>query len=128
MSDVDITRLVEFHREQGTLATLTAIRPPGRFGALVLDHDSDLIHTFREKPEGDGGWVNGGFFVLEPAVLDYINGDGTTWEREPLERLAADGQLAAYRHGGYWQNMDSLRDRMVLEEQWASEKPPWKVW
>ena len=128
VSNVDVTKLVRFHREQRVLATLTAIRPPGRFGALTLDPGSDRIETFREKPEGDGGWVNGGFFVLEPGVLDYIEGDETTWEREPLENLARDGQLAAYRHAGYWQNMDSLRDRMVLEEQWASPNPPWKVW
>jgi glucose-1-phosphate cytidylyltransferase len=127
VSDVDIGRLLEFHREQGVLATLTAIRPPGRFGALALG-DGDRIETFREKPEGDGGWVNGGFFVLEPGVFDYIEGDGTVWERQPLERLAADGQLAAYRHAGYWQNMDSLRDKIVLEEQWASGSPKWKVW
>jgi glucose-1-phosphate cytidylyltransferase len=127
VSDVDIGRLLAHHREQGVLATLTAIRPPGRFGALALG-DRDRIETFREKPEGQGGWVNGGFFVLEPGVFDYIEGDGTVWEREPLERLAADGQLAAYRHAGYWQNMDSLRDKIVLEEQWASGSPKWKVW
>jgi glucose-1-phosphate cytidylyltransferase len=128
VSNVDVTRLVEFHRERGVLATLTAVRPPGRFGALTLEHDDDLVHVFREKPEGDGGWVNGGFFVLEPGALDYVEGDDTVWEREPLERLAEDGRLAAYRHADYWQNMDSLRDKMVLEEQWASPRPPWKVW
>jgi glucose-1-phosphate cytidylyltransferase len=126
VSNVDITRLVEFHREQGVLATLTAIQPPGRFGALAL-HD-DRIDTFREKPTGDGGWVNGGFFVLEPSIFDYIEGDGTVWEREPLEGLARDAQLAAYKHSGYWQNMDSLRDKIVLEEQWASGNPGWKTW
>ena len=128
VSNVDITRLVEFHRGTGALATLTAIRPPGRFGALSLEHADDFVHTFREKPEGEGGWVNGGFFVVEPGALDYVEGDGTVWEREPLELLAADGKLAAYRHAGYWQNMDSLRDKIVLEEQWASPQPPWKVW
>jgi glucose-1-phosphate cytidylyltransferase len=128
VANVDITKLVEFHREQGVLATLTAIRPPGRFGALTIELDSERIESFREKPEGDGGWVNGGFFVLEPGVMEYIEGDATTWEREPLENLAREGQLAAYRHAGYWQNMDSLRDRIVLEEQWASPNPPWKVW
>jgi glucose-1-phosphate cytidylyltransferase len=126
VSSVDITRLVEFHRERDVLATLTAIQPPGRFGALALH--ADRIETFREKPTGDGGWVNGGFFVLEPGIFDYIEGDLTVWEREPLERLAADGQLAAYKHTGYWQNMDSLRDKIVLEEQWASGNPGWKTW
>jgi glucose-1-phosphate cytidylyltransferase len=128
LSNVDITRLVEFHREQGVQATLTAVRPPGRFGALTLEHESDRIRAFREKPIGDGGWVNGGFFVLEPGVFDLIDGDDTVWEREPLECLAQTGQLAAYRHAGYWQNMDSLRDKMILEEQWASGSPGWKVW
>jgi glucose-1-phosphate cytidylyltransferase len=126
VSNVDISRLVAFHRDQGVLATLTAIQPPGRFGALVL-HD-EKIESFREKPTGDGGWVNGGFFVLEPGIFDYIDGDETVWEREPLERLARDGQLAAYKHTDYWQNMDSLRDKIVLEEQWASGNPGWKIW
>ena len=127
VTDLDVTKLVEFHREAGATATLTAIQPPGRFGALALG-DSANVQSFREKPEGDGGWVNGGFFVLEPKVIDYIAGDETIWEREPMERLANEGRLAAYRHHGYWQNMDSLRDKMVLEEQWASGRPPWKVW
>ena len=128
VSNVDITRLIEFHRGTGALVTLTAIRPPGRFGALSLEHEDDFVHAFREKPEGDGGWVNGGFFVVDPAALDYVDGDETVWEQQPLQRLADDGKLAAYRHPGYWQNMDSLRDKIVLEEQWASERPPWKVW
>jgi glucose-1-phosphate cytidylyltransferase len=128
LADVDLTGLLAFHRDQGSLATLTAVQPPGRFGALVLDDSRERIATFHEKPDGDGGWVNGGFFVLEPNVLDYIEGDGTVWEREPLERLARDGMLSAYRHRGYWQPMDTLRDKMVLEEQWASGAPPWKVW
>jgi glucose-1-phosphate cytidylyltransferase len=126
VSNVDITRLVAFHREQGVLATLTAIQPPGRFGALALH--GDRIDTFREKPSGDGGWVNGGFFVLEPRIFDYIDGDESIWERAPLEGLARDGQLAAYRHTDYWQNMDSLRDKIVLEEQWDSGNPGWKTW
>jgi glucose-1-phosphate cytidylyltransferase len=126
VSDIDIGALVGYHRDQGVLATLTAIQPPGRFGALDLD--GDLISHFMEKPQGDGGWVNGGFFVLEPQVLDYIDGDDTVWERDPLQRLAQEGNLAAYRHEGYWQNMDTLRDKMVLEQQWASGAPPWKIW
>lgn len=127
VSDLDIAKLVAFHRDQRVLTTLTAIQPPGRFGALSLGH-GDKIGSFEEKPKGDLGWVNGGFFVLEPGAIDYIDGDPTIWEREPLERLAADGQLAAYRHPGYWQNMDTLRDKMVLEELWSSGAPPWKVW
>lgn len=125
---IDITELVDFHRRAGALATLTAIQPPGRFGALVLEAETDRIHRFHEKPDGDGGWVNGGFFVLEPQTLDAIEGDDVVWEHEPLEALAAQGELAAYRHRGYWQNMDSLRDKMVLEEQWATGAPGWKVW
>jgi glucose-1-phosphate cytidylyltransferase len=128
VTDLDMSKLIEFHRNEGVTATLTAIRPPGRFGALTLEHAASTISSFREKPEGDGGWVNGGFFVLEPEAIDYIAGDETIWEREPMERLADEGKLAAYRHAGYWQNMDSLRDKMVLEEQWASGQPPWKVW
>jgi glucose-1-phosphate cytidylyltransferase len=126
VSDIDVGALVDYHRERDVLATLTAIQPPGRFGALELE--GDLISHFMEKPIGDGGWVNGGFFVLEPKVLDYISGDDTIWEREPLQQLARDGNLAAYRHEGYWQNMDTLRDKMVLEGQWASGAPPWKIW
>jgi glucose-1-phosphate cytidylyltransferase len=129
ISDINITKLVEFHHTQKTLATLTAVQPPGRFGAFSLGTEQHKIPTFREKPQGDGAWVNGGFFVLEPAVLDYINGDSTVWEREPLETLAQEGNLAAYRHYGFWQPMDTLRDRMVLEELWVSEeKIPWKIW
>jgi glucose-1-phosphate cytidylyltransferase len=126
VSDIDVTALVEFHRAEGALATLTAVQPPGRFGALALE--GGRVETFHEKPEGDGGWVNGGFFVLEPGALDYIADDSTVWEREPMERLADDGRLAAYKHSGFWQPMDSLRDRMVLEEQWSSGSPPWKTW
>jgi glucose-1-phosphate cytidylyltransferase len=126
VSDIDVDGLVAYHREHGMLATLTAIQPPGRFGALDLD--GDRVAHFMEKPQGDGGWVDGGFFVLEPAVFEYIDGDETIWEREPLQRLAREGNLAAYRHLTYWQNMDTLRDRMVLEQQWASGSPPWKKW
>ena len=128
LARIDITRLVEFHRKHEVHATLTAIQPPGRFGALSLHEDEPKVESFHEKPSGDGGWVNGGFFVLGPQVLDYIDGDSTVWEREPLERLSKDGKLAAYRHEGYWQNMDSLRDKIVLEEQWASGTAPWKAW
>jgi glucose-1-phosphate cytidylyltransferase len=128
VADLDVTKLVDFHRREGAMATLTAIQPPGRFGALSLESGGDRIERFHEKPDGDGGWVNGGFFVVEPDALDYISGDDTVWESEPLERLAKEGKLAAYRHRGYWQNMDSLRDKMVLEEQWESGSPGWKIW
>ncbi len=128
VSDVDIGALIAFHREQGTLATLTAVMPPGRFGALVLHADSTRIATFMEKPDGDGAWINGGFFVIEPRALDYIADDSTVWERGPLERLAEDGQLAAYKHRGYWQSMDTLRDKTVLENEWASDSPAWRIW
>jgi glucose-1-phosphate cytidylyltransferase len=128
VSDVHIGKLIAFHRAQGTLATLTAVQPPGRFGAFSLSKDESVIKTFHEKPSGDGAWVNGGFFVLQPQVLDYIACDATVWEREPLECLASQGQLAAYRHPGFWQPMDTLRDKMVLEERWASGEAPWKQW
>jgi glucose-1-phosphate cytidylyltransferase len=128
VTDVDLHRLVAFHRQRGTLATLTAVQPPGRFGALSLDRERTRIRRFVEKPNGDGGWVNGGFFVLEPGVMDFIEGDSTVWEQQPLQQLAKRGELSAYRHYGYWQNMDTIRDRMVLESQWASDCPPWKVW
>jgi len=126
LSDVRVPELVEFHRRQGKLATVTAVQPPGRFGALDLEQN--LITGFREKPQGDGGWINGGFFVLEPKALEAIEGDHTVWEREPLERLARDGQLAAFRHLGFWQPMDTLRDKLQLESLWASGRAPWKVW
>lgn len=126
VGDVDVTRLLEFHRSQGTLATLTATQPPGRFGALGLN--GRHVTSFQEKPHGDGGWINGGFFVLSPKVLDYIEGDHTIWEREPMERLAAEGQMSAYLHHGFWQPMDTLRDKNHLEELWTSGKAPWKTW
>ncbi|MDX6449710.1 MAG: glucose-phosphate cytidylyltransferase [Gaiellaceae bacterium] len=128
VADVDITALVDFHRDHDVLATVTAVQPPGRFGALSLGHDENKIEEFVEKPSGDGGWVNGGFFVCEPRVLDYVDSDATVWEREPLEGLARDDQLVAYRHHGYWQPMDTLRDKTVLEERWAADDAPWKTW
>lgn len=128
VSDVNIRDLIKFHEKQKTLATLTAVQPPGRFGAFTLEKEHSSISTFREKPNGDGAWVNGGFFVLEPGVLDYIESEQTAWEKEPMERLAREGQLSAYRHSGFWQPMDTLRDRMYLEDLWASDKAPWKVW
>ncbi|VVE56097.1 nucleotidyl transferase [Pandoraea aquatica] len=126
VSDVDIGRLVAFHKEQKVLATLTATYPPGRFGALDI-HD-DRVSTFKEKPKGDGGLINGGFFVLSPKVIDLIDGDDTIWEQRPLEILAARNELAAFAHEGFWQPMDTLRDKTHLEALWASGSAPWKVW
>jgi glucose-1-phosphate cytidylyltransferase len=126
LADIDITAAIRFHADQKRLATLTAVTPPGRFGVVTVDER--LITGFREKPPGDGMRVNGGFFVLSPRVLDYVEGDNTIWEREPLERLAAEGQLSAYAHDGFWQPMDHLRDKVLLEELWNSGAPPWKVW
>jgi glucose-1-phosphate cytidylyltransferase len=126
LSNVDIGESIAFHRREGTLATVTAVLPPGRFGVLTMK--DRRITGFREKPPGDGAYVNGGFFVLSPKVLDYIQGDSTTWEREPLERLAKERQLSAFVHSGFWQPMDHLRDKTLLEELWASGKPPWKIW
>ncbi len=128
VGNVDIARLIAFHRAQDVLATLTAVKPPGRFGAVALEHGQHKIHSFREKPRGDGTFVNGGFFVVEPKAIDYIEGDATSWEQEPLEELAHSGQLAAYQHDGFWQPMDTLRDRQYLETLWASGTAPWKVW
>ncbi len=128
VSDVDITGLIAFHREQGTMATVTAVQPPGRFGAFTLHADDLRVPSFKEKPEGDGAWVNGGFFVLDRKVVDLIDGDDTVWERGPMEQLAASGQLAAWRHRGFWQPMDTLRDRQVLEAMWDGGKAPWKKW
>ena len=128
VADIDIGKLIDFHRAQGAAATLTAVRPPGRFGAFRLESGQAKIGSFREKPEGDGAWINGGFFVLEPEVMDYLEGDESVWEREPMEHLAHDGKLAAFPHLGFWQPMDTLRDRMVLEEAWQGGRAPWKVW
>ncbi len=126
LSNVKIDKLVEFHRRSGGLATLTAVQPPGRFGALDLEKQK--ITGFQEKPGGDGGRINGGFFVLSPGVMDYIADDRTVWERDPLERLAKEGKLSAFIHDDYWQAMDTLRDRIALEEQWDSGNPRWRVW
>jgi len=128
VADVQIDQLIKKHQAGGKLATVTAVQPPGRYGMLALDAEASLVSGFQEKPQGDGGWINGGFFVLEPEVLDLIEGDSTTWEQEPLKRLAADGQLQAYQHRGFWQPMDTLRDRVQLEELWNSGKAPWKLW
>jgi glucose-1-phosphate cytidylyltransferase len=128
VSDIDITELIAFHKRSGTLATLTATQPEGRFGALAFEPGTDRIARFKEKPTGDGTWINGGFFVLEPAVIDYIDGDLTVWEGEPLQRLAHEGQLSAYRHAAFWHPMDTLRDREALEALWRTGNAPWKSW
>lgn len=127
LSDVNIKELLEFHNQQGTLATLTATYPPGRFGALDI-HPSQKVMSFKEKPKGDGGMINGGFFVLSPKVLELLADDTTIWEHEPLEKLAAQGQLSAYQHPGFWQPMDTLRDKNLLEDLWRTGSAPWKVW
>ena len=126
VADLDITRLLAFHKAHGKLATVTAVQPAGRYGALALD--GSAVTGFTEKPKGDGGWVNGGFFVVSPACLDLIEGDGSSWESKPLDRLAADGQLQAFEHAGFWQPMDTLRDKNQLEQLWASGVAPWKMW
>jgi glucose-1-phosphate cytidylyltransferase len=126
VADIDISALVRFHHEQGTIATVTAVQPPGRFGAM--DVDGDRILRFQEKPLGDGAWINGGFFVLSPDVGRYLDGDETVWEQEPLRRLAEDRQLSSFRHDGFWQPMDTLRDKRQLEELWESGQAPWKLW
>ncbi|WP_028535372.1 glucose-1-phosphate cytidylyltransferase [Paludibacterium yongneupense] len=126
VSDVDIGRQLEFHRAHGKLATLTAVQPPGRFGSV--DVDGDRVHAFVEKPQGDGAWINGGFFVLSPKVLDYIAADDTAWESGPLAALAAANELMAFRHHGFWQPMDTLRDKNYLEQLWADGLAPWKRW
>ena len=126
VSDVNIRHLVEFHKQEGGLATLTAVQPPGRFGAINME--KHRITSFEEKPQGDGGWINGGFFVLSPKVIDYVESDATLWEKEPLDRLARQGDLSAFMHKGFWYAMDTLRDKNHLEELWSSGKAPWKTW
>ncbi|MBE9016329.1 glucose-1-phosphate cytidylyltransferase [Chroococcidiopsis sp. CCALA 051] len=128
VSSVNIKEIVKFHKEQNTLATLTASQPPGRFGAIHLEGDQTKITSFREKPDGDGAWVNSGFFVLEPETIDLIEDDRTIWEQEPLQKLAQMDELSAYKHPGFWQPMDTLRDKHLLEELWNSGTAPWKVW
>lgn len=128
VSDINIKKLIEFHKSQKALATLTAVQPPGRFGVIDIHEEETHIMAFREKMEGDGAWVNGGFFVLEPEVINYISDDMTVWEQEPLQKIAKDGKLCAYKYIGFWQPMDTLRDKMYLESLWESGSPPWKVW
>lgn len=126
VSNINITELINFHKAQKGLATITAVQPPGRYGYMEINKEK--VSSFIEKPSGDGGWINGGFFVLEPKALDYIKNDEINWEREPLEKLSRDGQLFAYKHSGFWQAMDTLRDKSMLEKLWESGKAPWKVW
>ena len=126
VADVDIAKLVDFHKKQKTIATVTAVQPPGRFGALNITENK--IEEFNEKPKGDGSWINGGFFVLSPQVIDYLKDDQTVWEREPLQTLAREGQLSSYIHRGFWQPMDTLRDKIYLDELWNSGNAPWKIW
>jgi glucose-1-phosphate cytidylyltransferase len=128
LSDVDIGATIDFHREQGTRATVTAVQPAGRFGALDVDASALRVRSFQEKPKGDGTWINGGFFVLSPEVGRYIEGDASIWEREPVNALAADGELAVFRHSGFWLAMDTLRDRNVMQGLWDSGEAPWKTW
>jgi glucose-1-phosphate cytidylyltransferase len=126
IANIDITAQVAYHKQHGKLATITAVQPPGRYGALNMD--GNYVRSFIEKPQGDGGWINGGFFVLSPSCLDLVANDSTTWEGEPLSRLAAQGEIMAYEHSGFWQPMDTLRDKIHLEGLWQSGKAPWKAW
>ena len=128
VSDVNISGLIEFHKKQKTLATVTAVESPGRFGAFALKKGETKVAHFREKPKDNGVWINGGFFVLEPEVMKYIKGDETVWEREPMQRLAEGGELNAFRHTGFWHPMDTLQDKNVLEDVWAKGSAPWKIW
>ena len=127
VSDVNITELVKFHQSHGKLCTVTAVQPSGRFGALNLT-DDQTVHSFLEKPKGDGAWINGGFFVCEPKILDYIDGDNTVFEKGPMEKIAADGEMKAFNHTGFWKPMDTLRDKHELEEDWSNSKAKWKIW
>ena len=126
LADIDIASEIAFHRAHGKLATVAAVQPPGRYGALVRDGDG--VSAFMEKPQGDGGWINGGFFVLQPEVIDLIDDDSSSWETEPMQQLARQGELMAYEHAGFWQPMDTLREKNLLEEMWQSGTAPWKLW
>lgn len=128
VSDLDISAVIDFHRSHGREATMTVVQPPGRFGVVSLRGDKSRVESFSEKPAGDGAWINGGYFVVEPSVIDRIEGDQTVWEQEPLRSLAHDDQLEAFRHVGFWQSMDTLRDRHVLESHWSDGSAPWKCW
>lgn len=127
VGDIDIKNLVKFHKDGGKLLTVTAVQPSGKFGALNID-EGEQVNAFLEKPKGDGAWVNAGFFVCQPEVFDYINGDSTIWEKEPLEKIAFSGQMRAYKHHGFWKPMDTLRDKVELEEDWVKNKAKWKIW
>jgi glucose-1-phosphate cytidylyltransferase len=127
VGDIDIAASLAFHRSHGRLATVTAVQPPGRYGSMVVG-DHQRVTSFVEKPQGDGGWINGGFFILEPTVINYIDDDATTWEFQPMTRLAEEGQLRAWRHRGFWRPMDTLRDKMHLEQLWLSGQAPWRLW
>lgn len=126
VADINFSKLISHHNQSGRQATVTAIQPPGRYGALNIDGGS--VHNFQEKPAGDGAWINGGFFVLEPSVFEYLDADDTVWEQQPLQRLAAKGQLSAYQHQGFWQAMDTLREKNLLEDLWSSGNAPWRTW
>lgn len=126
VGDVDIAKTIKIHRESARKSTMTAVQPPGRYGALAIE--GDRVIQFQEKPEGDGAWINGGFFVLNPSVIDYIDGDSMPWERDPLEKLASENELTVFKHDGFWLPMDTLRDKHELEDLWNSGKAPWKVW
>ncbi|QTE40261.1 glucose-1-phosphate cytidylyltransferase [Mucilaginibacter gossypii] len=127
VSDVDIKALVEHHKNSGKKCTVTSVQPSGRFGAINLNAD-DSVHSFMEKPKGDGAWINGGFFVCEPSVFDYITGDSSIWEREPMEKIAEEGEMTAFKHEGFWKPMDTIRDKHELEEDWTKNKAKWKIW
>lgn len=128
VSDIDLTSEIEFHRQSGSLATMAAVQAPGRFGAFTLGTEQVQVEHFQEKPHGDGAWINGGYFVLEPGVFDYLKSPSDVWEQHPLQQLALDGQLNAFRHEGFWHPMDTLRDKHVLEDLWTGGKAPWKIW
>jgi len=127
LSNVDIPKLLEFHKEKGRLCTVTSVQPSGRFGAINMS-DDNIVQSFMEKPKGDGAWINGGFFVCEKEAIDFVEGDPSIWEREPMERLAAEGQMAAFKHEGFWKPMDTLRDKVELEEEWTKGVARWKTW